>query len=128
MKKYIGVILAITTLLLVFISNALLYMVGVDVNLSINPLPYYINLPLFILVVIFFRSLKKFHERPFYLMLSVFLLQNLFISTMDGLIYRLAGFESHQEGASFLIIPIVLVGVVIWGVLFDKKRNKILGK
>lgn len=121
--KHAGVVLAIITQLLVFMGNLLLSRLNIVTSLSINELPYYINLILLILVVTLYLSFGFFHKKLTYFVLSVVIIQNLIGSAIIDLSIKSEDYDMFNDFSFLIAIPVMVIGVVFWGCIFDIKRR-----
>lgn len=119
MNKYIGTIIAVLTLIIVFAINGIFH-----INLSINGLPYYLNFIIILLIFIICLSVQYFHKKLIPFVIFSFLMQNLLISGTDDFIHKLGNVDLFNDASTLITIPIVVVGTVIWGITFDFLRNK----
>ncbi|GHT58427.1 hypothetical protein FACS18945_4290 [Bacteroidia bacterium] len=122
--KHIGIILAVSTLFVIYVSNALLYNFGIHINLSINGLHYCVNFILMLLTVTLYLLFRLHHKKLIFFVISVLILQNLLCSIIVDL-YQKSEYYDLLNDFSFLMgFPIAIIGTFIWGLIFDYLRNK----
>ncbi|NDV64905.1 hypothetical protein D0T60_06580 [Bacteroides sp. 224] len=121
-NKHIGVILAIVTLLLIFMSNVLFNTFGV--NLSTNEFPYYVNFILIALLIVSYLLFRFFHYKLIPFIISVLILQNLLISAMVDLVRGSEDYDMSNDFSFLIAVPVAFIGTVVWGIIFDYRRNK----
>lgn len=119
MNKSIGTILSLSILIIVFAINGFFH-----INLSINGLPFYINFILILLILILYKYVKYFHNKFIPFIISSFIMQNLLISGLDNLIYSFGNTDAFNDFSFVIIIPASIIGMIIWGIIFDIFRSK----
>ena len=128
MKKYkhIGIILAVATLFAVFTSNVL-FSIFFDISLdrsSNNGLPYYINLILIVLLLAVYIWVRYLRKNFILFVISTIVLQNVLISAVVDLSQRDKDYDILNDFSFLIAIPVALIGMIIWGTIFDYLRNK----
>jgi hypothetical protein len=121
--KYTGTVLAVITLIVLLTANVLLAEFDAGFNLCFNGLSCYTNFILLLLIAILYISFPYLHNKFIPFVISAFVLQNLLISGIVDLYSRSEDYDILNDFSYLIAIPVAIIGMTIWGIIFDALRN-----